>query len=185
MSQQIAQLPQPRILMYSQDGFGLGHMRRTTSIANQIASDRSDAAILTMADSRLGQYFESSQNHDYLKLPSILKVGPGNWRAVSLPLPFDQVHAMRRELIRGTVMSYRPDVLLVDHMPHGAMGELLPTLDMIRQSGMSTQVVLGLRDILDSPEIISRRWRAEGAYEAIERYYDMVLVYGKQEVFDL
>jgi predicted glycosyltransferase len=185
MSHQIAQSPQPRILMYSQDGFGLGHMRRTTSIANQIASDRPDAAILTMADSRLGQYFESSQNHDYLKLPSILKVGPGNWRAVSLPLPFDHVHAMRRELIRGTVLSYQPDVLLVDHMPHGAMGELLPTLEAIRQSGMNTKVVLGLRDILDSPEIVSKRWRAEGAYEAIERYYDMVLVYGKQEVFDL
>jgi predicted glycosyltransferase len=65
------------------------------------------------------------------------------------------------------------------------MGELLPTLDAIRQSGMGTKVVLGLRDILDSPEIVSKRWRAEGAYEAIERYYDMVLVYGKQEVFDL
>ena len=185
MSQQIAQSPQPRVLMYSQDGFGLGHMRRTTSIANQIASDRPDAAILTMADSRLGQYFESSQNHDYLKLPSILKVGPGNWKAVSLPLPFADVHLMRRELIRSAVLSYRPDVLLVDHMPHGAMGELLPTLDALKDLGAHTKIVLGLRDILDAPEIVSRRWRGEGAYEAIERYYDMVLVYGKQEVFDL
>jgi predicted glycosyltransferase len=48
-----------------------------------------------------------------------------------------------------------------------------------------TAVVLGLRDILDAPEIVSKRWRGEGAYEAIERYYDMVLVYGKREVFDL
>src|SRR5262245_39539472 len=116
MNHQIAHSPNPRILMYSQDGFGLGHMRRTTSIANQIASDRPDAAILTMADSRLGQYFESSQNHDYLKLPSILKVGPGNWRAGSLPLPFGHVHAMRRELIRGAVLRYQPDVVLVDDM---------------------------------------------------------------------
>ena len=60
MYSQMMQTPQPRILMYSQDGFGLGHMRRTTSIANQIASLRNDASILTMADSRLGQYFESS-----------------------------------------------------------------------------------------------------------------------------
>ncbi len=185
MYSQIMQTPQPRILMYSQDGFGLGHMRRTTSIANQIASVRPDASILTMADSRLGQYFESSQNHDYLKLPSILKVGPGNWRAVSLPLPFADVHAMRSQLIRSTVLTYRPHVLLVDHMPHGAMGELLPTLEAIRQSGLGTRIVLGLRDILDSPEIVSKRWRAEGAYEAIERYYDMVLVYGSREVFDM
>src|SRR6476469_3720325 len=140
------QRSQPRIMMYSQDGFGLGHMRRTTSIANQIANVRPDAGILTMADSRLGQYFESSQTHDYLKLPSIVKVGPGDWRAVSLPLPFADVHLMRRELIRSAVLSYRPDVLLVDHMPHGAMGELLPTLAALRATGAHTRIVLGLRD---------------------------------------
>jgi predicted glycosyltransferase len=65
------------------------------------------------------------------------------------------------------------------------MGELLPTLDAIRQTGLGTKIVLGLRDILDSPEIVSTRWRGEGAYEAIERYYDMVLVYGSREVFDM
>lgn len=185
MSMVSTQTTQPRIMMYSQDGFGLGHMRRTTSIANQIVKLRSDAAILTMADSKLGQFFESSQNHDYVKLPSILKAGPGDWRAVSLPLTFDAVSAMRRELIRGAVLSYRPQVLLVDHMPHGAMGELIPTLEALRATGADTRIVLGLRDILDSPEVVRRRWDVEGAYEAIERYYDAVLVYGKREVFDL
>src|SRR5690349_11228349 len=172
MRNESSQLTQPRIMMYSQDGLGLGHMRRTSSIANQIAQVRSDAAILTMADSRLGQFFETSTNHDYLKLPSILKAGPGDWRAVSLPLPFADVHVMRRELIRSAVLTYQPHILLVDHMPHGAMGELIPTLD-------------GLRDILDAPEVVRRRWEVEGAYDAIERYYDTVLVYGKREVFDL
>jgi predicted glycosyltransferase len=172
-------------MMYSQDGFGLGHMRRTSSIANQIAQVRSDAAILTMADSRLGQFFETSSNHDYLKLPSILKAGPGDWRAVSLPLPFADVHAMRRELIRSAVLSYQPHILLVDHMPHGAMGELIPTLDALRASGAPTRIVLGLRDILDAPAVVQRRWEVEGAYDAIERYYDTVLIYGKREVFDL
>jgi predicted glycosyltransferase len=176
---------QPLIMMYSQDGFGLGHMRRTTSIAGQIAQVRPDAGILTMADSRLGQFFETGANHDYLKLPSILKVGSGDWRAVSLPVPFADVSALRRELIRSAVLNFRPHVLLVDHMPHGAMGELLPTLEALKTSGASTKIVLGLRDILDAPEVVSRRWRAEGAYEAIERYYDMVLVYGRREVFDM
>lgn len=175
----------PRIMMYSQDGFGLGHMRRTTSIARQIMALRPDVSVLTMADSRLGQFFESSDNHDYLKLPSIVKVGPGDWRAVSMPMPFADVHAMRTELIRSAVLSYRPDVLLVDHMPHGAMGELLPALAALRESGADTRVVLGLRDILDSPEVVRRRWEVEGAYEAIERYYDTVLVYGDRQVYDM
>src|SRR6185436_13407871 len=129
MYYRINQTTSPRMMIYSQDGFGLGHMRRTSSIANQIVQLRSDAGILTLADSRLGQFFETSQNHDYLKLPSIVKVGPGDWRAVSLPMPFDAVHTMRQELIRSAVLSFQPDILLVDHMPHGAMGELLPTLE--------------------------------------------------------
>ena len=185
MSIRMSQTTSPRIMMYSQDGFGLGHMRRTSSIATQLSRLRSDAAILTLADSRLGQFFETSPNHDYLKLPSVLKAGPGDWRAVSLPLPFAEVHAMRCELIRSAVLSFRPHVLLVDHMPHGAMGELLPTLEALKAGGADTRVVLGLRDILDAPEVIRRRWQVEGAYAAVERYYDQVLVYGRRDVFDL
>lgn len=92
---------------------------------------------------------------------------------------------MRKELIRSAVVSFRPHVLLVDHMPHGAMGELLPALQALRNSGADTRIVLGLRDILDSPAVVRQRWQSEGAYEAIERYYDTVLVYGEREVFDM
>jgi predicted glycosyltransferase len=68
-------------------------------------------------------------------------------------------------------------------MPHGARGELIPTLEALRHT--SAVIVLGLRDILDSPEVVRRTWQAEGAYDAVERYYDMVLVYGSQDVFDV
>ena len=154
MCSSVGQTDPLRVMMYSQDGFGLGHMRRTTSIGHQIVQLCPDAAILTMADSRLGQFFQTSRNHDYLKLPSILKAGPGDWRAVSLPLPFAAVYQMRRELIRSVALSFQPHVLLVDHMPHGAMGELLPTLEALRTTNAQTQVVLGLRDILDAPAVV-------------------------------
>jgi predicted glycosyltransferase len=177
--------PQQRIMMYSQDGFGLGHMRRTTSIARQLMAASPDACVLTLADSRLGQFFEPGEHHDYLKLPSIVKDGPGLWRGVSMPLPFADIHTMRKEIIRSAVTSFRPHVLLVDHMPHGAMGELLPALEELRRRGSDTQIVLGLRDILDAPETVRQRWQIEGAYEVLERYYDTVLVYGQQDVYDL
>jgi predicted glycosyltransferase len=175
----------PRIIMYSQDGFGLGHMRRTNSIAGWFLRICPQACILTLSDSRLGEFFASSRNHDYLKLPSIVKTGPGNWRAVNLALPFDEIYLLRQEVIRSAVLNFRPHILLVDHMPHGAMGELLPTLEALRASGADTKIVLGLRDILDAPPVVQDRWRVERAIEAIERYYDMVLVYGQRDVFDL
>jgi len=33
--------------------------------------------------------------------------------------------------------------------------------------------------------VVRERWRLEGAYEAVERYYDRVLVYGSSDVFDV
>jgi predicted glycosyltransferase len=175
----------PRIMTYSQDGLGLGHMRRTNSIATQFLRFCPGATVLTLSDSPLGQFFQNSANHDYVKLPSIVKVGPGNWRASNLSLPFADVHELRQQLIRSALLRFRPHIFLVDHMPHGAMGELLPALAALKEANVSTKVVLGLRDILDAPEVVERRWAVEGAFDAIEQYYDRVLIYGMREVFDM
>jgi predicted glycosyltransferase len=174
---------EPRLLVYSQDGFGLGHQRRTTLLADEFLRRRPGASALTVSDSPLGKFFPTAPGHDYCKLPSVRKVGPGDWSPVSLSSSFADVLELRRVMLRSTVLTFEPDVLLVDHMPHGAMGELIPTLDMLRDE--PTAVVLGLRDILDAPAVVRERWRLEGAYEALERYYDRVLVYGSSDVFDV
>jgi predicted glycosyltransferase len=173
----------PRLLIYSQDGRGLGHLRRTSSIAGAFLAARPEACVLTVSDSPLGTFFGMADRHDYLKLPSLVKHGPGRWEPLSLPISRHEVISLRRNLLRTVVTDFRPDVLLVDHMPHGAQGELLPTLEALR--GTSTKVVLGLRDILDAPHVTRRVWRDEGAYKAVEDHYDLVLVYGNQEVFDV
>lgn len=172
-----------RLLIYSQDGLGLGHLRRTTLLASQFLATQPGASVLTICDSPIGQFFAAAPGHEHLKLPSVRKMGPGEWSAVSLAMPFTDVLSIRKDLIRAAAVSFRPDVLLVDHMPHGAMGELVPALEALEGTG--TRTVLGLRDILDAPATIRQRWRLEGAFEAVERHYDRVLVYGSREVFDV
>jgi predicted glycosyltransferase len=174
-----------RIAIYSQDGFGLGHMQRTCSIAWELYRLRPDASILTFSDSQLGQFFPISPHHDYIKLPSIAKEGPGNWQATHLRMSFPEILQLRKELISNALLNYAPDIFLVDHMPHGAMGELLPALDAMHHFGLHTQNVLGLRDILDSPDVTINRWQVEGAYDVIERHYARILVFGMQDVYDV
>ncbi len=174
-----------RVAIYSQDGLGLGHMQRTASIAWEIYRLRPEASILTFSDSQLGQFFPISPHHDYVKLPSIAKDSPGNWKATHLQMSFPEILQLRQEIIRNVLLNYAPDIFLVDHMPHGAMGELLPALEAIDQAGIQSQNVLGLRDILDSPEVTINRWRVEGAYDVIERYYVRILVFGMQDVYDI
>ena len=100
-------------------------------------------------------------------------------------MSFPEILHLRKQLISHVILNYAPDIFLVDHMPHGAMGELLPALEAIKHSRIHTQVVLGLRDILDSPEVTINRWRVEGAYDVIERYYARILVFGMQDVYDV
>ena len=173
----------PRLMIYSQDGLGLGHLRRASSIATEFLKQDPSGWVLTTSDSPLGTLLHDVPNHDYLKLPSIVKSGPGDWQPLSLPLDFGHLRQLRSRLIHEAAMAFAPDVLLVDHMPHGAMGELIPVLDALR--GGPTRVVLGLRDIIDAPQVVCQRWRAEGAYDALARYYDEVLIYGSRDVFDL
>ena len=174
----------PRLLIYSQDGRGLGHLRRTSAIAEGFLRVRPEACVLTVSDSPLGTFFGLLPNQDYLKLPSVVKTGPGEWSALSLPIPGPEMLSLRRDLLTSAAVSFQPDILLVDHMPHGARGELLPALEALRSSS-STTFVLGLRDILDAPDVVQRTWWAEGACEAVEEFYDLVLVYGDQRVFDV
>jgi predicted glycosyltransferase len=44
--------------------------------------------------------------------------------------------------------------------------------------------VLGLRDVLDAPEVVRREWRHAGTEEAIRRYYDAIWIYGDPAVYD-
>src|SRR5439155_794765 len=78
---------------------------------------------------------------------------------------------------------FRPNLVLVDHMPGGANRELVPALRLIRALNYSTRVVLGVRDIIDDPAVTCAVWQREGFYDTLRRYYDSVLIYGSPDVF--
>ncbi|MEL6170360.1 MAG: hypothetical protein AAFR35_16875, partial [Pseudomonadota bacterium] len=73
--------------------------------------------------------------------------------------------------------------LIVDKEPTGFRGELLPTLEHLGAEGR-TDVVLGLRDVLDEPEVLRAEWDRKGALEATEAFYDEIWVYGPRSVYD-
>ncbi len=92
--------------------------------------------------------------------------------------------ALRRGLILETVSTFKPDLLLVDHAPLGMRGELRPALEYVRANLPQSRTVLGLRDILDDPEVVRATWREQAVYEALETLYDRLVVYGLPEVCD-
>jgi predicted glycosyltransferase len=173
-----------RFAIYSQDGMGLGHLRRNTLIGQKILEAAPGSNILLIADSPVAPFFRLPPGMDFIKLPSIQKISPGVWQPTHLQVHEQDVQDLRAALLRNVFQCYQPDLLLVDHMPVGAKGELTPALEVLRKARPSCSVVLGLRDILDAREVIARVWQAEGAYDALRSYYHRVLIYGSSQVFD-
>jgi predicted glycosyltransferase len=174
----------PRIAIYSQDGYGLGHLRRNSVIGQHLLEEMPRSKILLFADSPVAPFFQLPEGMDHIKLPSIKKVRAGKWQPTHLRIRLRDLQRMRAELLCNALQSYRPDLLLVDHMPHGSQGELIPALIKVKQAFPKCSLVLGLRDILDAREVIMRVWQTEGAYDALRKYYDCILIYGSREIFD-
>jgi hypothetical protein len=65
-------------------------------------------------------------------------------------------------MILQAVTNFQPDLVLVDKVAAGVQGELLPALRYLRAYSPQTRLVLGMRDIEDSPEITRREWAANG-----------------------
>jgi predicted glycosyltransferase len=172
-----------RILMYSQDSYGLGHLRRATNLANALVSQRSDLSVLLVVDSPVAPFFDLQERIDFVKLPTVVKVGAGVFRPGSLLTSYGLVKAMRSTVNREVLARFHPDLVLVDHMPGGANRDLVPALRLIRSLDYPTRVVLGVRDIIDDPAVTCGVWQREGFYDTLKRYYDSVLIYGSPDVF--
>lgn len=173
-----------KIAMYSHDGVGLGHVRRNLNIANRFVQDHPRSSALLIAGNSAPPDFEFSRGVDLVKLPSIRKVSAGNWEARRLNIDCEALRDLRSGLILRAIESLEPDVFLVDYLPSGFEDELLPALDHLRSRRPSTAVILGLRDILDSPYATKALWRRMCSFSVVAEYYDRVFVYGHKDIFD-
>ena len=174
-----------RILIYSHDTFGLGNIRRMLEIGRHLVQASPEVSVLVITGSPMLHAFRIPDRIDYVKLPCLSRNVDGRYGARSLPLTLDELVRLRANLIRSTIADFAPDLILVDKKPFGVEDELSGALVDLQSGPRRPKLVLLLRDILDSPEATTRVWRKNGYFEAIEAYYDQVLVVGSPDVFDM
>jgi len=174
-----------RMMIYSQDGFGLGHLRRSLNVAIQVQRRAPESVILVVADSPAAPFFRLPPHCDFIKIPTLVKVNTGVWSSDRLHLVNEELLAIRSQIMENVAIGFGPHLVLVDHMPNGVLGELAQTLRALRAHARGARIVLGLRDILGAPADIRKQWLADGAFEAAATFYDRILVYGSAELFDL
>jgi len=172
----------PRILIYSHDTFGLGHLRRTREIANALASADPEASVVILSGSPVIGNFEFGDGIDYVRVPGVVKLPNGDYTSQNLNVGLDEAVRLREAIIRQTAETFRPDLFIVDKEPTGFRGEVMPALGLLRARGC--RLVLGLRDVMDEPALLVPEWERKGAVEVLERCYDDIWVYGLREIYE-
>ena len=170
-----------RVLIYSHDTFGLGHLRRSRAIANAIVQDRPDTSVVIISGSPVIGNFEFDSGVDYIRIPGVTKLPDGDYRSLNLNVELDEAVGLRQALILQAAKAFRPDVFIVDKEPTGFRGEVVPALDYLKAAGC--RLVLGIRDVMDEPALLIPEWERKGAKEALIRYYDEIWVYGLKDVY--
>ena len=175
-------LKNARILMYSHDTFGLGHLRRCRTIAHALVDDFSGLQVLIISGAQIAGAFDYRSRVDFVKIPSVIKLRNGEYTSMARHVDLTETLRMRRSIILDTAKSFAPDIFIVDKEPMGLHGEVEETLGYLKAQG--TRLVLGLRDIMDSPRLLATEWARRGNLPKIETYYDNIWVYGPRNFYN-
>ena len=171
-----------RILIYSHDTFGLGHLRRCRAIAHSLVESFKQLSVLILSGSPIIGSFDFRARVDFVRVPGVIKLRNGEYTPLNLHLDIRETMSMRASIIQHTAEHFEPDMFIVDKEPVGLRGELTQTLKMLKRRG--TRIVLGLRDVMDEPRLLEPEWQRKKAVPALREFYDEIWVYGLPQICD-
>ena len=171
-----------RILIYSHDSFGLGHLRRCRAIANALVEAYDDISVLILSGSPIIGSFDFGERVDFVRVPGMIKLSNGDYTSHALDLAPEHTLELRASIIQHTAEAFDPDIFIVDKEPLGLRGEAEDTLNMLKARG--ARLVLGLRDVMDDPDHLAPEWERKRAMPALRDLYDEIWVYGLPQICD-
>ncbi|WP_020679893.1 glycosyltransferase family protein [Marinobacterium rhizophilum] len=165
-----------RLLIYSHDSFGLGHLRRCRALAHAMVDAYKGLSVLIMTGSPIIGRFDFKARVDFVRIPGVIKLHNGDYTSLALHIDLADTLALRESIILNTTKAFAPDIFLVDKEPLGLKGEVHATLEMLKDT--PTRTILGLRDVMDAPDLLAAEWHTKGVFGELERLYDELWVYG-------
>jgi predicted glycosyltransferase len=174
--------PRARVLIYSHDSFGLGHIRRCRTLAHAVAEAFKGVDVLIVSGSPIIGSFDFKARVDFVRVPGLIKLRNGEYESLARHRPVTETTRLRAAMIAQTIKDYAPDILIVDKEPLGLRGELEPSLADLKARG--AKLVLGLRDVLDAPDVLAGEWERKRVYPAVESLYDAIWIYGLRSFYE-
>ena len=171
-----------RVLIYSHDTFGLGHLRRCRTIAHALVEQHRNLSVLILSGSPIIGSFDFRSRVDFVRVPGVIKLRDGQYTALNLHMNIEEMLKLRSSIIQHTASIFEPDIFIVDKEPLGLRGEVQDTLRVLKARG--TRLVLGLRDVMDEPAALVPEWRRKNVLPALKNLYDEIWIYGLPQICD-
>ena len=73
-----------RVLIYSHDTFGLGHLRRCRAIAHSLVEHDKDLSVLILSGSPIIGSFDFRARVDFVRVPGVIKLRNGEYTSLNL-----------------------------------------------------------------------------------------------------
>ena len=182
MTQLLDRLHNAKVLIYSHDSFGLGHLRRCRAIAHSLVDTYKGVSVLILSGSPIISRFDFKARVDFIRIPGVVKLRNGDYTSLGLHIELNQTLAIRASIIQHTAEIYSPDIFLVDKEPLGLRGEVAETLRLLKLRG--TTNILGLRDVMDDSEALQAEWQRKHVVPALNNLYHEIWVYGSETIVD-
>jgi predicted glycosyltransferase len=155
-------------------------LRRCRTIAGSLVAKNPDISVLILSVVAVSLKNEFPTRVDFVRVPGVIKLRNGDYSSLSLHMDISEVLALREAIIAKTAEAFDPDVFIVDKEPLGLRGEISETLKALK--GRGVKLVLGLRDVMDDPDLLALEWQRKNPVPALENLYDRIWIYGLRDI---
>ncbi|AYD90001.1 glycosyl transferase family 28 [Actinomyces lilanjuaniae] len=178
-----------RVMLYSHDAQGLGHLRRNLALAHHLARllpglTGQEVTGMVVTGLPPAEDHTLPPGFDWLVLPGVAKSSSG-YQPRHLRITRSHLGQLRSQMLGAALTAFAPDLLIIDRHPYGVRHELREPLRVLRRERPSARVVLGLREVLDTPRTMAREWDSLGPASQMRRLIDQIWVYGDPEVHNI
>src|SRR3954463_11428916 len=89
----------PRILIYSHDTMGLGHLRRCRAIAHALVERDKELSVLILSGSPIIGSFDFKARVDFVRMPGVIKLRNGEYTSLNLHIDITETLKIRASII--------------------------------------------------------------------------------------
>jgi predicted glycosyltransferase len=168
-------MTRPPLLLYCQHSLGLGHLKRSWALAEELTS----AFEVTLVTGGARPHdLRPPQGIALIDLPALSQDGAGRLIVADDGVPLEIVQQRRTRRLLDAYDAVRPAVVVIELYPFGRRkfsGELTQLLDRTQQRPRPV-VATSVRDLLIDRGADQQR-HDDRAHAALETYFDAVLVH--------